>query len=79
MKRRKLNRKLNTCASRLGVSVVGNGYVMKRWPRKRNNGDLRSFRRADEEIVTETDKTPVRGCTGLCGPSASATGKATNC
>lgn len=65
MKRRKLNRKLNTCASRLGVSVVGNGYVMKRWPRKRNNGDLRSFRRADEEIATETDETPVRGCTGL--------------
>ena len=65
MKRRKLNRKLNTCASRLGVSVMGNGYVMKRWPRKRNNGDLRNFRRADEEIVTEADKTSVRGCTGL--------------
>lgn len=65
MKRRKLTRKLNGYASRLGVSVTGNGYVMKRWPRKRNNGDLRSFRRSDEEIVTETDKTPVRGCTGL--------------
>lgn len=65
MKRRKLNRKLNTCASRLGVSVVGNGYVMKRWPRKRNNGDLRNFRRADEEIVAETDETPARGCAGL--------------
>ena len=49
MKRRKLNRKLNACASRLGVSVVGNGYVMKRWPRKRNNGDLRNFRRTDEK------------------------------
>lgn len=70
MRRRKLNRKLNTCASRLGVSVVGNGYVMKRWPRKRNNGDLRNFRRADEEIATETDKTPVRGCTGLEAASA---------
>ena len=35
MKRRKLNRKLNAYATRLGVSVVGNGYVMKRWPRKR--------------------------------------------
>ena len=79
MKRRKLNRKLNTCASRLGVSVVGNGYVMKRWPRKRNNGDLSNFRRADEEIVTEADKTPVRGCAGLETASVSATGKATNC
>ena len=69
MKRRKLTRKLNGYATRLGVSVVGNGYVMKRWPRKRNNGDLRGFRRADEEIVTETDKTPVRGCTGPCGAS----------
>ena len=65
MKRRKLTRKLNGYATRLGVSVVGNGYVMKRWPRKRNNGDLRGFRRADEEIVTETDKTPARGCAGL--------------
>ena len=64
MKRRKLNRKLNTCASRLGVSVVGNGFVMKRYPRKRNNGDLRNFRRTDEEIVTEADKTPVRGRVG---------------
>lgn len=49
MKRRKLNRKLNGYATRLGVSVVGNGYVMKRWPRKRNNGDLRNFRRTDEK------------------------------
>lgn len=70
MKRRKLTRKLNGYASRLGVSVVGNGYVMKRWPRKRNNGDLRSFRRTDEEIVAETDETPVRGCTGLETASA---------
>ena len=69
MKRRKLTRKLNGYATRLGVSVVGNGYVMKRWPRKRNNGDLRNFRRTDEEIVTEADKTPVRGCTGPCGAS----------
>ena len=71
MKRRKLTRKLNGYATRLGVSVVGNGYVMKRWPRKRNNGDLRNFRRADEEIVTEADKTPVRGCTGLDAASVS--------
>lgn len=35
MKRRKLTRKLNGYATRLGVSVVGNGYVMKRYPRKR--------------------------------------------
>lgn len=71
MKRRKLNRKLNAYATRLGVSVVGNGYVMKRWPRKRNNGDLRSFRRADEEIVAKADKMPVRGCAGLKTASVS--------
>lgn len=79
MKRRKLTRKLNGYATRLGVSVVGNGFVMKRYPRKRNNSDLKNFRRTDEEIVTETDKTPVRGCAGLEAASASATGKAANC
>ena len=64
MKRRKLNRKLNAYATRLGVSVVGNGYVMKRWPRKRNNGDLRNFRRTDERNSHGNRR---NACTGLYG------------